>query len=93
MCFAQFFLHLWPSKPVVSTSPCSQNGPLNGRARVRPFHGDAFKAVDDIDGNTSWPTRRIRSFLHTQHLCYSRLVRQVPTPNKKKGGTYGSRPQ
>jgi hypothetical protein len=93
MYFAQLFSQLWSCKLIASTFEKPQNVSMDDWVRTRPYLADALKAVDDIDRNTSWPTRRIRSSMRTQHLYGSHLEPQIPTPNRKQGGVYGPRPQ
>jgi hypothetical protein len=93
MRFPQFFWHFWMPKLGVMTLPFPQNGRLVGQSCMRSVCSGELQTADDIDGRTSWPTRRIRSFLQSHHPSFSRLGCQVPTPNHKKGGAYGPRPQ
>ena len=93
MGFSQFFWHFWMSKLVVIALPFPQNGPLGGQGCMRSVCSDELKTIDDIDGRPSWPTLRIRNFLQIRHPSFYRPGYQVPTPNHKKGGAYGPRPQ
>lgn len=93
MRFSQFFCHFWVSRLGVITLPFPQDGPLVGQNCMRSVCSDELKTIDDIDGRTSWPTRRIRSFLKINHPSFPRLGCQAPTPDHKKGDAYGPRPQ